>query len=97
MKMEVVDEKRYAVLQGLLLDSAYLYRKNYWICSAGDLDIICEYKMGILTIGVGLSELESKDTISIIGKSSHGYGRPKVKFSDVMRFMDWTCEDYWDE
>jgi hypothetical protein len=97
MKMEVVDEERYSVLRGRAIDSAYLFKKNYWICTSGDLDIICSYKMGILTLGVGLSEYESKDTISIVGKASQGYGLPKIKFTDVMRFMAWSCEDYWDQ
>ena len=93
---QVIDDFRYEGLEGLHIDTSYLYNKNHWICTAGDLFIICQYKMGILTMGVGLTEDESKDTISIIAKTGHGYGLPKLRFIDIMRFMRWTCDDYWD-
>ena len=56
-------------------------------------------------MGVGETEDESKDSVSIVGKTSNSHVlggllecyRMPIIFNDVMEFMIWTCDDYWDE
>ena len=110
MRLEVVDEVRYAILSGLHLSSAYRFSGHdvttwYIVVDDPDLYIIVQYKRGILTMGVGQTEDESKDSVSIVGKTSNSevlggllecYRMP-ITFKDVMEFMNWTCKDYWDD
>lgn len=95
MKLEVVDSKRYGVLKGISVDSIYPVLENEWHCNAGSLIIIIQFKSGIVTMGIGESEYEAKDTISILAKVPDLYRARvrKINVSSIIEFMDWEIDE----
>ena len=95
MKLEVVDSARYSILKSMRIDSIYPVLDNEWHCTTKDLILIVSYKSGIVTVGIGETELEAKDSISIIAKVSDLYRmrRKKLGVKSIIEFMQWEIDE----
>ena len=95
MKLEVVDSARYSILKGMRIDSIYPVLDNEWHCITKDLILIVGYKAGIVTVGIGETELEAKDSISIIAKVPDLYRmrRKKLGVKSIIEFMQWEIDE----
>ena len=95
MKLEVVDSARYSILKSMRIDSIYPVLDNEWHCIAGDLILIINYKAGIVTVGIGETEHQAKDSISIIAKIPDLYRmrRKKLGLKSIIEFMQWEIDE----